>query len=107
MDNVFADIISGKTQVSRLYEDEYVLAFPDIAPEAEVHILVIPKGQYSSYTDFVTRATPDECCHFFKTISAIAMKAGLQEGFKLVSNSGNFQQIQHFHLHILGKNIFK
>jgi histidine triad (HIT) family protein len=104
--NVFAKIIAGEISANKVYEDEYVLAFEDAHPDAEVHVLVIPKGHYCNYEDFVTNASIDECAHFFKTVYSIAMQLNLKEGFRIVNNNGKFQHVPHLHVHILGGRIF-
>jgi histidine triad (HIT) family protein len=104
--NVFAQMIEGTRPSKKIYEDEYILAFHDDYPDAEVHALVIPKGKYSNYAAFVQNAPMKECAHFFKTINEIALKLNLQEGFKLIVNNGKFQHVPHLHVHILGKSFF-
>ncbi len=104
--NVFAKIIEGTLPANKIYEDEYLLAFHDANPDAEVHALVVPKGQYSSYEDFVQTASITECAHFFKAINEITLKLNLKEDFKLIVNSGKFQHVPHLHVHILGKKFF-
>jgi diadenosine tetraphosphate (Ap4A) HIT family hydrolase len=104
--NVFAKILEGTIEAKKIYEDEYVLAFYDADPDAQVHALVIPKGQYTSYRDFVEKASMEECAHFFKTINDIALQLDLKDGFKLVVNNGKFQHVPHLHVHILGQEIF-
>ncbi|MCK5384230.1 MAG: histidine triad nucleotide-binding protein [Alphaproteobacteria bacterium] len=103
--NVFAKILRGEIPCDKVYEDEYVLAFNDIAPQAPIHILVIPKGSYMSIDDFGTGASPEEVKAFFAAISKIAHEKGVAKtGFRCIANTENDggQEVPHFHMHILG-----
>lgn len=105
VNNVFAKILRGETPSQRVYEDDHVLAIKDINPKAPVHVLVLPKGPYTSLMDFSIRATSDEIGNFFQTVAKIAELLGLQDnGFRLVSNTGvdAGQIVPHFHVHLLG-----
>ena len=103
-ENVFAKIITGKIPANKVYEDEHLLAFHDIQPAAPVHILVIPKGSYIDYGDFVSKASTEEIAYFFKKIDDIAKNLGLVDSYRLISNKGNRsgQSVFHFHVHIIG-----
>lgn len=103
--NIFAKILRGELSCEEIYKNENVLAFRDKYPDAPVHILVIPKGQYVSYDDFVLKASEEEIVSFFKTVRGIAHKYNLEKtGYRLVTNHGRDgeQVIPHFHIHILG-----
>jgi len=103
--NIFAKILRGEIPCKKLYEDKYVLAFPDIAPKAPVHILVIPKGKYANVVDFGANATPDEITGFWRAVSKIAADNGVAgSGFRTIANTGlnGGQEVPHFHVHILG-----
>lgn len=103
--NIFARILRGELPCARVYEDEHVLAFNDINPQASVHILVIPKGRYVSWDDFSTTASVDEIAAFTRAVGQIAREAGLvQPGYRLLSNVGpnGGQIVPHLHVHILG-----
>jgi len=103
--NIFAKILRGEIPCKKVHEDEFVLAFEDIAPAAPVHVLVIPKGEYMSFNDFAAHA-PEKMMHgFFSSVQKIAVKLGLEEGgYRLISNHGPdaSQSVPHFHVHILG-----
>lgn len=104
-DNVFAKILEGKIPCQKFYEDEIVLSFPDINPLARVHLLIIPKGSYTSFHDFSQKASPAEIEGFFRAVGAIAKKAGIDSGgYRLITNHGGdaHQEVPHFHLHLLG-----
>ncbi len=107
--NIFAKIIRGEIPASKIYEDEFILAFHDISKASPTHILIIPKGEYQNYCDFVNNATSEEISHFFKKISQLASDLGaIANGFRLISNQGNDsnQTVKHFHVHLLaGKKL--
>src|SRR5262252_2601374 len=101
--NVFARILRGEIPCRKVYEDEHVLAFHDIAPQAPTHILVIPKGAYVSWDDFSARASEAEIAGFVRAVGAIARDAGLVEpGYRLLANVGQHagQEVPHLHVHI-------
>ncbi len=103
--NLFAKIIRGEIKSNKVYEDEQVLAFDDISKAAPTHILIVPKGEYINFNDFVTKAKPSEITNFWQQISEIAAKLGLdKQGFRLITNNGTdaHQTIEHFHVHLLG-----
>ncbi|MFN3826387.1 MAG: histidine triad nucleotide-binding protein [Micavibrio sp.] len=103
--NIFAKILRREIPCKPVYEDDYVLAFPDIAPKAPVHILVIPKGKYVSVADFGAKATPEEITAFWRAVARIAADNGLpQTGFRTIANTGlnGGQEVPHFHVHIVG-----
>ncbi|MFT8613965.1 MAG: histidine triad nucleotide-binding protein [Gluconobacter oxydans] len=103
--NIFARILRKEIPARTIYEDDFALAFHDIAPKAPIHVLVIPKGPYVSIADFGATASPDEITGFWRAVSKIAEEQGLtREGFRLISNSGpnSGQEVPHFHVHLFG-----
>ena len=103
--NIFARILRGEIPCAKVYEDEYALAFNDIAPQAPIHILVIPKGTYVSWDDFSARASAEEITGFVRAVGRIAREAGLVEpGYRLLANVGahSGQEVPHLHVHIFG-----
>lgn len=103
--NIFARILRGEIPVKKLHEDKYALAFPDIAPKAPVHILVIPTGAYLNLHDFGLRASEEEIAGFWKAVARIAADQGIAEsGFRTIANTGvnGGQEVPHFHVHLLG-----
>jgi histidine triad (HIT) family protein len=103
--NIFAKIIRGEMPSSKVYEDDKILAFHDISKAAPTHVLVIPKGEYIDYSDFITKASKEDVAHYFTKINEIALSLGLAEhGFRLCSNNGakSGQSVFHFHTHVLG-----
>ena len=103
--NIFAKILRGEIPCDKVYEDDYVLAFNDIAPQAPVHILVIPKGPYISIDDFGRDASAEEIQGFYAAVSKIVNEQGLaSDGFRSIANTGAYggQEVPHYHLHLLG-----
>lgn len=102
-DNIFAKILRGEIPCSRVYEDEHVLAFRDINPQAPQHILVVPKGRYVSWDDFSDRASEAEIAGFVRAVGRIAREAGLvAPGYRLLANVGGDagQEVPHLHVHL-------
>lgn len=103
--NIFAKILRGDIPSKPVYEDEYALAFPDIAPAAPQHVLVIPKGEFVSFNDFMQKADAKMVQGFFKAVQKVASQLGLEEGgYRIISNHGAdaSQTVHHFHVHIMG-----
>ena len=104
-DNIFAKILRGEIPCNKVYEDEFALAFRDIAPQAKVHTLVIPKGAYVSFDDFSTQATDAEIIGFVRAVQKTATLEGVVDsGYRLLANHGvdGGQEVPHFHVHIAG-----
>ena len=100
---LFCKIIAGEIPSTKVYEDESILAFRDIAPMAPTHILVIPKTHIPS-VDGITAENSGVVAHIFETIPQIAQAEGLTGGYRVVSNCGadSGQTVHHLHFHILG-----
>ena len=100
---LFCKIVAGDIPSTKVYEDEKVLAFRDIAPMAPTHILVIPKQHIASVAE-ITAENADLVAHIFTVIPTIAQAEGLQGGYRVVSNCGADagQTVPHLHFHILG-----
>lgn len=101
--NIFAKILRGEIPNRTVYEDDHVLAFHDINPQAPHHILVIPKAAYVSWDDFSTHASDAEIAGFIRAVGHVAREAGLVEpGYRLLANIGmdGGQEIAHLHVHI-------
>ena len=103
MDCLFCSIIAGEIPSTKVYEDEQVLAFRDINPQAPTHILVVPKAHIAD-CDGVTEENSTVVAHIFTVIPQIARAEGLTGGYRVVSNCGADagQTVQHLHFHILG-----
>ena len=100
---LFCKIIAGEIPSTKVYEDETVLAFRDIAPMAPTHILVVPKTHIPS-VDGITAENSQVVAHIFEVIPRIAKAEGLEGGYRVVSNCGDDagQTVKHLHFHILG-----
>ncbi len=101
--NVFAKILRGEIPCKKVFENECAVAFHDIAPAAPTHVLVLPRGAYGSYDDFMARATDAEITGFFKAVRMVANQLGVADAFRLITNNGTRagQSVPHFHVHIL------
>ena len=106
MDCLFCKIIAGDIPSSKVYEDETVYAFRDIAPQAPTHILVIPKAHIPS-VDGISAENSAVVAHIFEVIPAIAKAENLCGGYRVVSNCGADagQTVHHLHFHILGGKV--
>lgn len=102
--NIFAKILRGEIPNKTVYENEYALAFEDIAPQAPVHVLVIPKGPYMSLDHFARDASAEEQAGFMQAVAAVCEQSNLGNGFRGVSNTRTHgvQEVPHYHMHILG-----
>ena len=111
--NIFAKILRGEIPCEKIYEDEYVLSFKDVNPQAPSHTLIIPKGAYEDINDFSENATNEVIVGFNKAIPIVAHKLGISEdsggkGLRIISNAGSeaHQTVAHFHIHLLaGRNL--
>ena len=103
-DCIFCKIVNGEIPSEKVYEDENVLAFKDINPEAPVHVLVIPKKHIENILD-IKPEDGEIINDIFATINKIAIKLGIdKEGFRVISNCGKDagQEVMHLHFHVLG-----
>jgi len=100
---LFCKIAAGEIPSTKVYEDDKILAFRDIAPMAPTHILVIPKIHIPS-VDGITAENSNLIAHIFEMIPRIAAAEGLIGGYRVVSNCGPDagQTVNHLHFHILG-----
>jgi diadenosine tetraphosphate (Ap4A) HIT family hydrolase len=103
--NIFARILRGEIPNHTVCEDDWVLAFHDINPQAPVHVLVIPKRAYVSWDDFSARASEAEITGFVRAVGHVARELGLVEpGYRLLANIGDHghQEVPHLHVHLFG-----
>jgi histidine triad (HIT) family protein len=103
--NIFARILRGEIPCNKVYEDEFALAFHDIRPQAPVHVLVIPKGDYVSLADFCKDAPASLIEGYFRAVGRVAEQLGLVEpGFRALFNAGAnaHQEVPHLHIHLFG-----
>jgi histidine triad (HIT) family protein len=103
MDCLFCKIASGAIPVTKIYEDDTVLAFPDINPQAPTHILLIPKHHFASLAK-TSAADTALLGHLLAAANQVAQQQGLTNGYRTVINTGadGGQTVEHLHLHILG-----
>lgn len=102
-ETIFSKIIRREIPANIVYEDDLALAFKDVNPQAPVHILVIPKKPIVKLAD----ADPEDNLllgHLLLTAKRVAEEAGLENGYRVVINTGadGGQTVYHLHLHILG-----
>lgn len=103
-DCLFCKIVNGEIPSNKVYEDDEILAFYDVAPQAPVHFLIVPKKHMDSLDD-----TTDEdaalLAHIMLKIKDIAKDLGLENGYRVVINTGEdgMQSVKHLHVHVLGK----
>ncbi|HAH78663.1 MAG TPA: histidine triad nucleotide-binding protein [Ruminococcaceae bacterium] len=108
MDCVFCKIAKGEIPSRKAYEDETVLAFYDLQPQAPVHILIIPKQHIASAMD-ITPANSAIVAHIFEVAAKLAAQNHLEAGFRIVCNAGKEggQTVPHLHFHLLGGRSMK
>jgi histidine triad (HIT) family protein len=103
--NIFAKILRGEIPNKTVLETEHALAFHDIAPQAPIHVLVIPKGPYVCYDHFAQDASDAEIIGYTRAVGEVCKMMGVEEnGFRLIANAGEHgvQEVPHLHVHILG-----
>lgn len=102
-DCLFCKIINGEIPSKKLYEDEKILAFYDISPIAPVHFLVIPK-QHIASVDAIDAENSAIVAYIFQKLGELAKLAGIENGYRVISNCGADagQTVQHLHFHVLG-----
>lgn len=108
MDCVFCKIAAGEIPSKKLYEDDQVLAFYDIAPAAPVHFLVVPKEHVMAGASEVTEQNAAVIGHIFAVIARLTRELGIEKGFRVVTNCGESagQTVGHLHFHVLsGKEL--
>ena len=100
---IFCKIINGDIPSAKVYEDEYVFAFRDIAPQAPVHVLVVPK-QHICCANAVDESNSVYVAKCFEAVAKIAKAEGLEDGYRVINNCGENggQTVMHLHFHILG-----
>lgn len=105
MDCLFCKIVAGDIPAHKFYEDDHVIAFNDIAPQAPVHFLVIPKKHIATLHDLGEEDDKALAGHILFTAQRLAEERGCQEGFRAVMNCNDLggQTVYHIHLHVLGQ----
>ncbi len=102
-DCIFCKIIDGSIPSNKAYEDDKIIAFHDLEPQAPVHVLVVPK-EHICCADELDESNADVIAYIFTKIPQIAKSLGLENGYRIVNNCGDdgCQSIKHIHFHILG-----
>ena len=107
--NIFAKILRGDIPNTTVLETEHALAFDDIAPQAPVHVLVIPKGPYVCFDHFAAAASDAEILGFNRAVAEVCRIKSVSPGdghggYRLISNAGEdgVQEVPHMHVHVLG-----
>jgi histidine triad (HIT) family protein len=106
-DCIFCKMARGEVPVTTIYQDDQVIAFDDISPQAPVHSLVIPRAHYTDLRDGVP---PEVLAALFAAVPVVAQAKGIAEsGFRVIVNSGRDanQSVPHLHVHVLGGRAMK
>lgn len=106
-DCIFCKIAKGEIPSNKAYEDDKVLAFYDLEPQAPVHILIIPKEHIKSAAE-INEENSSVVAHIFEVAAIIAKEKQLDGGFRIVNNVGDDagQSVKHLHFHLLGGRTF-
>ena len=101
-DCIFGRIAAGEIPSNKLYEDDQLLAFYDLDPQAPTHFLVIPKAHIASVAE-ITPQNSAVVAHIYEVIARLAAELGLEQGFRVVTNCGpqGGQTVPHLHFHVL------
>lgn len=104
MDCLFCKIVAGEIPSAKVYEDAQVYAFNDIAPQAPVHVLIVPKEHIMASAAEVTAENMGIIGHVFAAAAQIAQQLGLKDGYRIATNVGEHggQTVHHLHFHLLG-----
>ena len=101
MDCVFCKVVAGELPSRRVFEDEHVIAFADIHPQAPVHLLVVPRAHVASLDELEDELLAGK---LLGAAVRVAREAGLERGWRLIANTGDEggQEVAHVHLHVVG-----
>lgn len=107
MDCIFCKIANGEIPATKVYEDETVVAFNDLEPQAPVHVLIIPKMHIAS-ADEINEDNSAVVAHIFEVAAKVAKEKGLTNGYRIVNNCGDEggQTVKHLHFHLMGGRQF-
>ena len=107
MDCIFCKIAAGEIPAKKAYEDESVVAFYDLEPQAPVHILIIPKEHIASCAE-ITAENSSVVAHIFEVAAKLGKELGLDNGYRIVNNCGadGGQTVHHLHFHFMGGRQF-
>ena len=107
MDCIFCKIAAGEIPSTKVYEDDTVVAFNDLDPQAPVHVLIIPKEHIASAAE-INESNSAVVAHIFEVAAKIAAEKGLKDGLRIVNNCGDSagQSVKHLHFHLMGGRDF-
>lgn len=107
MDCIFCKIAAGEIPSKKAYEDDKVLAFYDLEPQAPTHILIIPKEHISSAAE-INESNSAVISHIFEVAAKLGKELGLENGYRIVNNCGadGGQTVHHIHFHFMGGRKF-
>lgn len=107
MDCIFCKIAAGEIPSTKVYEDDTVVAFNDLDPQAPVHVLIIPKEHIASAAE-INESNSAVVAHIFEVAAKIAAEKELKDGFRIVNNCGDSagQSVKHLHFHLMGGRDF-
>ena len=107
MDCIFCKIAAGEIPSTKVYEDDTVVAFNDLDPQAPVHVLIIPREHIASAAE-INESNSAVVAHIFEVAAKIAAEKGLKDGFRIVNNCGDSagQSVKHLHFHLMGGRDF-
>ena len=105
--NIFAKILRGEIPCNKVFKNKYILSFYDINPKKKIHVLVIPKGEYTDLDHFNSEASDIEIVEFNKSVTHIVKMLKIssnENGYRMLSNTGHdgAQEVPHLHYHIFG-----
>lgn len=102
MECIFCQIIAGKLPAKKVFESETIIAFPDINPSADTHILIVPKKHISGMQD-LTKENGDLFADIFQVVNNLVKEYNLSEDlYRVAVNGGKAQHVPHLHFHLLG-----
>ncbi len=106
-DCIFCKIANGEIPSTKVYEDDTVLAFNDLDPQAPIHVLIIPK-QHITSCDCITADNSAVVAHIFEVAALLGKQFGLTNGYRIVNNCGEDggQTVKHLHFHFMGGRQF-
>ena len=106
-DCIFCKIAAGEIPAAKVYEDDTVLAFNDLNPQAPIHVLIIPKQHITSCDD-ITPENSAVVARIFEVAAQLAKEFGLTNGYRIVNNCGEDggQTVKHLHFHMMGGRVF-
>lgn len=102
-DCIFCKIVAGEIPSKKKYEDDEIVIFEDIEPKAKIHLLCVPKDHFA-YLSELNESRAALLGRTLKKIASLAPSFGLEEGYRLIVNQGDYagQTVKHLHIHIMG-----